>query len=328
MDLPAVVLGIDIAKLKFDVCLVKENQKVKHKVFANTKHGFEQLVAWLNSHQVSSSHVCLEATGSYGEALALHLFDAGHQVSVVNPAAVKAFAASRLTRTKTDKVDAELIARFCLARQPKTWQPPLPQVRRLQALVRRLESLIEMRVAEENRLSSGVAVDAVRHSLEDHIAYLVEEIKQTEKMIREHIDNHPDLKVQSDLLDSIPGIGQTTAALLLAEIVNIKQYKSARQVAAYAGLVPRERRSGSSVRGRVQLSKIGNARLRKALYFPAMTALRCSSFFQQWASGMRERGKCKMAAMRKLIHLAFGVLKTGKSFDPNWAKSADIQHSI
>ena len=100
------------------------------------------------------------------------------------------------------------------------------------------------------------------------------------------------------------------------------QYKSARQVAAYAGLVPRERRSGSSVRGRTCLSKIGNARLRKALYFPAMTALRCSGFFQQWASGMRERGKSKMAvigaAMRKLIHLAYGVLKTGKPFDPQW----------
>jgi transposase len=207
MNLPAVVLGVDIAKLKFDVCLVKENQKVKHKVFANTKHGFEQLAAWLNSHQVGSLHACLEATGSYGEALAVYLFDAGHQVSVVNPAAVKAFAASRLTRTKTDKVDAELIARFCLAQKPDAWQPPLPQVRRLQALVRRLESLIEMRVAEENRFSSGISIDAVRHSLEDHIAYLVEQIKQTEQMIRGHIDNHPDLKEQSDLLDSIPGIG-------------------------------------------------------------------------------------------------------------------------
>jgi len=322
----SVVLGVDIAKLKFDVCLIKENGKAKHKVFTNTTHGFEQLVVWLASHQAGSLHVCLEATGSYGEALALYLFNAGYRVSVVNPAAVKAFAASRLTRTKTDKVDAELIARFCLAQQPQAWTPPAPEVRQLQALVRRLESLIGMRVAEENRFSSGIMVNAVRQSLEEHIAYLREQIKQTEKMIREHINNHPDLKEQSDLLDSIPGIGNTTAALLLAEIVNIKQYKSARQVAAYAGLVPRERRSGSSVRGRVQLSKIGNARLRKALYFPAMTALRCSSFFQQWASGMRERGKCKMAvigaAMRKLIHLAYGVLKTGKPFDPNWAKIA------
>ncbi len=326
MNLSVAALGVDIAKLKFDVCLIKENGKAKHKVFANTTHGFEQLSIWLSSHQVGSLHVCLEATGSYGEALALYLFDVGLTVSVVNPAAVKAFAASRLTRTKTDKVDAELIARFCLAQQPEAWQPPAPEVRELQALVRRLESLIEMREALDNRLSSGVSTASVRHSLEEHIAYLIDEIKQTELMIREHINNHPDLKEQSDLLDSIPGIGATTAALLLAEITDFKQYKSARQVAAYAGLVPRERRSGSSVRGRTCLSKVGNARLRKALYFPAITALRSSGFFQQWAAGLRERGKCKMAvigaAMRKLIHLAYGVLKTGKPFDPNWAKAA------
>jgi len=319
-------LGIDIAKLKFDVCLIKPNGKAKHKIFANTRHGFEQLIAWLDSHQVSDLHACLEATGTYGEPLALFLFEAGRLVSLVNPAAVRAFANAGLSRTKTDKADAELIARFCLAQQPKAWQPPAPEVRQLQALVRRLESLVEMRVAEENRLSSGVSAAAVRQSLEEHIAYLIEQIKQTEALIRQHINHHPDLKEQSDLLDSIPGIGETTAALLLAEIVNIKQYTSARQVAAYAGLVPRERRSGTSVRGRVCLSKIGNARLRKALYFPAITALRCSSFFKAWADGLRERGKCKMsvigAAMRKLIHLAYGVLKTGKPFDPNWAKTA------
>lgn len=327
MNSSRAALGIDVAKQKFDVCLIKENDKIKHKIFPNTQHGFEQLVRWLASHRVENLHACLEATGSYGEALAVHLHEAAFVVSVVNPAQVKAFAASRLTRTKTDKVDAELIARFCLAHSPAAWQPPASEVRELQALVRRLESLVEMRVAEENRLSSGVSIESVRCSLEEHINYLIEEIKQTEALIRQHIDNHPDLKQKSDLLDSIPGIGQTTAALLLAEITDFTQYKGARQVAAYAGLVPRERRSGSSVRGRTCLSKIGNARLRKALYFPAMTALRCSDFFQQWASGMRQRGKSKMtvigAAMRKLIHLAYGVLKTGKPFDPNWtAKTA------
>ncbi len=330
MNLPiaatTAALGIDIAKLKFDVCLIKPAGGVKHKVFANTRHGFEQLIRWLDSHQVSNLHACLEATGSYGEPLALFLFEAEITVSLVNPAAVRAFANAGLSRTKTDKVDAELIARFCLAQQPKAWQPPAPELRELQALVRRLESLIEMRVAEENRLSSGVSTETVKDSLEQHITYLIEQIKRTEALIREHINNDPDLKEQSALLDSIPGIGATTAALLLAEIVNIKHYTSARQVAAYAGLVPRERRSGSSVRGRTCLSKIGNARLRKALYFPAITALRSSDFFKDWASGLRERGKSKMsvigAAMRKLIHLAYGVLKTGKPFDPNWAKSA------
>lgn len=319
-------LGIDIAKLKFDVCLLNPQGKRRHKAFPNTAAGFSQLAMWLIKQGVTPEemHACLEATGTYGEALAYHLHEDGHTVSVVNPAAVKAFAGSRLSRTKTDKVDAELIARFCLAQQPLAWTPPAPEVRELQALVRRLEALIEMRVAEENRLEAGSVVAAVRASVEAHVAYLAAEIKRTEELIRNHIDNHPTLKQQSELLDSIPGVGATTAALLLAEIVDMTQYRSARQVAAYAGLVPRERRSGSSVRGRPRLSKIGNARLRKALYFPAITALRCSPFFKAWATGLRERGKCKMsvigAAMRKLIHLAYGVLKTGKPFDPEWAR--------
>ena len=106
-----------------------------------------------------------------------------------------------------------------------------------------------MRVAEENRLSSGITVEAVRESVEELIAHLCEQIKKTEALIRAHIDNHPSLKRQRELLDSIPGIGETTAAALLAEVPNILQYRSAREVAAFAGLVPRERQSGSSVRG-------------------------------------------------------------------------------
>lgn len=324
MSLPA--LGIDIVKLKFDACLMKMDGKRRHHSFPNTAAGFAQLAAWLTRQQVERVHACMEATGTYGEALAYALHAAGQRVSVVNPAAVKAFAGSRLSRTQTDKVDAELIARFCAARQPPAWTPPAREVGELQALVRRLEALVEMRVAEENRLEAGCVSQAVRSSVEGHIAYIAAEIKRTEALIRDQIDNHPALKQQSELLASIPGIGRTTAALLLAEIVDITQYGSARQVAAYAGLVPRERRSGSSVRGRTRLSKIGNARLRRALYFPAITALRCSEFFQTWAAGLRQRGKCKMsvigAVMRKLIHLAYGVLKTGQPSDPEWAKIA------
>ncbi|MBA2340224.1 MAG: IS110 family transposase [Pyrinomonadaceae bacterium] len=319
-------LGIDIAKLKFNTCLINQSGKLRHKVFPNTTTGFEQLLDWLSTQGVKQIHACLEATGTYAESLALFLHQAGHAVSVVNPAAIKAFAGSRLSRTKTDRVDAELIARFCQAQAPLAWTPLRQEVRELQALVRRLESLVEMRVSEENRLSSIIAVEVVRHSVEEHLSYLIEQVKRTQELIRNHINSHPTLKQQSRLLDSIPGIAETTAALLLSEITDIIQYRSARQVAAYAGLVPRERRSGSSVRGRTRLSKIGNARLRKALYFPAITALRCSPFFQAWAKGLRERGKCKMsvigAAMRKLIHLAYGVLKTGKPFDPDWTKEA------
>jgi transposase len=319
-------LGIDISKLKFNACLIQHSGKLKHKVFPNSEPGFEQLREWLSRQGVERVDACLEATGTYGEALSLFLYQAGHRVSVINPAAVKAFAGSRLSRTKTDRVDAELIARFCQAQAPPLWTPLPQEVRELQALVRRLESLVEMRVAEENRLSSGISVDSVRQSVEELLAHLNTQIKRTEKLIREHLNRHPRLKQQSELLDSIPGIAETTTAALLAEITDINQYRSARQVAAYAGLVPRERQSGTSVRGRTRLSKIGNARLRRALYFPAITALRCSPFFQQWAEGLLKRGKSKMsvicAVMRKLIHLAYGVLKTGKPFDPEWVKTA------
>lgn len=324
MNLPP--LGLDVAKLKFNACLMRAGGKLRHKVFSNSTAGFAQLSDWLKKQGVKRVHACMEATGTYGDSLATYLHEQDHTVSVVNPAAIKAYAQSHLSRTKTDRVDAALIAGFCGERRPPAWHPPEREVQELQALVRRLESLIEMRTAEENRLSSGISVGAVRESVEQLLAHLSDQIKRTEALIRDHIDQHPGLRRQRELLDSIPGIGETTAAALLAEVPDILQYKSARQVAACAGLVPRERQSGSSIRGRVRLSKIGNARLRKALYFPAVTALRCNPFFQQWAEGLRQRGKSKMAvigaAMRKLIHLAYGVLKTGRPFDPEWAKKA------
>jgi len=319
-------LGLDVSKLKFNACLVRQGGKLRHKVFANNAEGFAQLSDWLKQQAITQVHACLEATGTDGDSLATYLHAQAHLVSIVNPAAIKAYAQSHLSRTKTDRVDAALIAGFCAERKPPAWHPPAPEVQELQALVRRLESLTEMHTAEENRLSSGLSVKSVRESVEVLLAHLSAQIKKTEALIRDHIESHPKLKRQRELLDSIPGIGETTAAVLLAEVADFSQYGSARQVAAFAGLVPRERQSGSSVRGRPRLSKIGNARLRKALYFPAITALRCSAFFQSWAEGLRQRGKCKMsvigAAMRKLIHLAYGVLKTGQPFDPEWARKA------
>jgi transposase len=318
-------LGIDIAKLKFNVCLIREDGKFRHKVFPNTAAGFAQLSAWLVANNAPQVHACMESTGTYGEALATYLADAGQRVSVINPAAIKSYAGCQLSRTKTDKVDAELIARFCLTQQPPAWMPAAPQIRTLQALVRRLDSLIEMHTMEVNRLSSGVSVAAVETSIQSLIKTLEEEIKRTEKLIKEHISNHPTLKADRDLLLSIPGIGEATTARLLSEI-NFHQHETARSVAAFTGLVPRIRQSGSSVRGKARLSKMGSPRVRHALYFPAVTAIRCNPQIKAWAKNLRERGKCEMqiigAVMRKLIHLAYGVLKSGKPYDPLYAQKA------
>ncbi len=179
---------------------------------------------------------------------------------------------------------------------------------------------------EVNRLEAGISAEAVRESLSEHIAFLDEEITRTEELIRSHIDQHPHLREQRQLLVSIPGIGETTAAKLLAEILDVKLYTGARQLAAFAGLVPRLHESGKSVKRKARLSKTGAPRLRKALYFPAIAAIKHNPTIKAMSVRLKERGKCPMqiigAAMRKLVHLAYGVLKSGKPFDPALAKTA------
>jgi len=315
------MLGIDVAKGKFDVVLVRADGKRQWRTFANTAEGFGALLGWLGKQQALPVHACLEATGTYGLALATFLHQAGQQVSVVNPACIKAFADSELKRTKTDKVDAGLIARFCRAMQPALWQPPAPEVAQLQGLVRRLESLQQMAVQERNRLAAPGLAEPVRESVARTLAMLQEEMKRLRGQLDDHVDGHAALKQQRELLTSINGIGRTTANLLLGELSGC-DFQKAREVAAYAGLVPQERQSGSSVRGKARLSKKGNRRLRKALYWPAIVAIRHNPVLAAFARRLREAGKPKMvviaAVMRTLLHLAFGVLKHQRPFDPNW----------
>jgi transposase len=200
------------------------------------------------------------------------------------------------------------------------------EIRELQALGRRLDALLEMRQMEANRLEVTSDAGVITVSLVGHLAFLDDEIARTEELIRSHIGTHPGLNEQRNLLLSIPGIGDTTAAKLLGEIMDVKLYESARQLAAFAGLVPRLHVSGSSVRRKARLSKTGAPRLRKALYFPAIVAMRYNPHIRAMSERLKKRGKCPMqiigAAMRKLVHLAYGVLKSGKPFDPVLAKTA------
>jgi len=314
-------LGIDIAKAKFAIALLTADGKVRHKTCANTPTGFADLAAWLRRQHITIVHACLEATGTYGEALATWLHDAGHVVSVVNPAIIHAYARTQLARSKTDRIDAELIARFTATQGPPVWTPPVPEIRQLQALVRRLDALQGMRTQELNRLAAGVTVADVRASIEAVVANLDAQIAHVQQLIRDHLDRHPDLRAQRELLTTIPGIGEATAAVLIAELFD-KRYASARQAAAFAGLVPRIVESGT-LRGRSRLSKIGPGRLRKALYMPAVAALRWNPTIRAVRARLHAAGKPPMviigAAMRKLIHLAYGVLKSGKAYEPTCA---------
>lgn len=317
------VVGIDVAKATLAIVVLRPDGKRRNKACANTPAGHRELLQWLTRHADGPVHVGLEATGIYHEAVALALHDAGHRVSVINPSATAAYAKSQLQRAKTDPTDAVTIADYVRTQTPPVWTPAPRELRHLQALLRRLEALHDMRTQELNRLEATPDAGPVRASIQATLDHLDDQIAALKQEIRDHFDQHPPLRAQRDLLQSIPGIGAQTAAVVLGELLDIKRFRSARQVAAFSGLVPRVTQSGTSVRRRGALAKLGASRLRKALYFPALAALRANPVIRQFAQRLRTAGKPKMvivaAVMRKLIHIAFGVLRSGRAFTPTTA---------
>lgn len=316
-----ITLGIDVSKDKLDVALYQA-EKYQQAIFSNDKEGFRRLAKWLKKHKAKEAHVCLEATGRYGEAVAMYLHERGYGVSVVNPARIKAYAQSQLRRNKTDRQDAQVIAHFCATQKPHLWTPPPPEVQELQALARYRESLKADRTQEMNRKQSGLLAQSVLDSIEAHIAFLDEQIAEIEKGMQDLIDQHPDLRQKRDLLISIPGIGDITAANFIAEVPDVNRFESAAQLAAYAGLTPRHHQSGSSIHRSGHLGKTGNKHLRSALFLPAITAMRFNPILRSLVARLETRGKSRMtivgAAMRKLAHLAYGVLKHQRPFDPDY----------
>ena len=314
-------VGIDLAKETFHACLLSDDSEAK-KAFPNTQKGFEQLMAWLKNRHAGGARFCMEATGAYWEALALYLHGLEQPVSVVNPARIKAFAQSELLRTKTDAVDAALIARFCKSQSPELWVPPPPEIRVLQALMRHYDHLRTTR-AQQSVYAQSSETAIVTASIQEVIATLDEQISQLEHKIRQHFDHHPDLKRRRDLLTSIPGIGETTAGAILSEVPHLDRFESAKAVAAFAGLSPREHRSGTSVHGRPRMCKTGNARIRKALFMPALVARRCNPSLRVFADRLLAAGKHKRliigAVMRKLLVLAYGILRSGVAYDANYS---------
>ena len=274
-------IGIDTAKEKLDVDVLRPDGRHRTKKFANTTKGHDELVSWLKGHKIDHAHICIEATGTYMEPVAECLYDAGYIVSVINPALGKAFAQSEGLRNKTDTVDARMLAEFC----------------------RRTETAREVQ----------------RPSIDAHLLWLEAELKRLEKQIKDLTDDDPDMKHRRKLLESIPGIGEKTSAVLLAYIGLKDRFAHARQFAAFAGLTPRRYESGSSVRGASRMSKAGHVSLRRALYMPAMVATSKT----EWGRAFRDRlaangkkGKVILGAMmRKLAQVAYGVLKSGVPFD-------------
>jgi transposase len=320
-------LGVDIAKAKLDCLLLDAaTQKRKSKTVANSIEGIVALLKSLQTWGIDPLQlsVMMEPTGSYHELAAFALADAGCSVCLVNPAQLRSYAQALGVRGKSDATDAALLARYGAVERPAPWQPPSLSVRTLRALLARRDAVAEDLQRERNRAEKTEVTDApaaVDQSLRNGIAFLEKQLETLQHAIAQHIDDDPDLKDKRNLLLTIPGVGERVSEHMTALLAG-RSFNTAEQVAAYLGLVPIEWQSGSSIRGKPRLSKAGPAHLRKLLYLPAVVATRHNPHIRALYLRLLDKGKPKMAAigaaMRKLAHLCFGVVHSGKPYDRNY----------
>lgn len=323
------ILGLDMAKATFDAALLPVDQpragqteRPRTRQFANTPAGYAALRAWLTEQPGTRVLACYEATSTYGEALAADLVAAGQLVVRANPYQIKHYAQSELQRNSTDRQMAAVIARFARDRQTRLprWTLPTPALAQLQDVMRHLEDLHTLLGQVRNRLERPGHTAPVIASLTEIVRHLEQQQAQTHAQLRLLLAEAPTLAAQVALLITIPGVGETTALALLAELGEIDRFASTRQAAAYAGVTPSSAQSGTSVATTPQFAQHGNRRLRKALFYPALVAIRHNPQLKAFYHRLCQAGKAKMAAvgavMHKLVKIAVAILRTQIPYNP------------
>ena len=310
-------VGVDVAKRSLDVALIGEKKAFK-KSFDNTKAGHRALLRWCQSKANSPLFVGMEATGRYGESLADYLHAQSIKVSVINPLQVKLYAKLRFARNKNDALDSEIIAHYLESFEPRAFQPRTTAQKALKELVQLRESLIAQKVTLMQQHAEQ-ATSLARRETQTQINKLERSVLRLEKQLQELVEDSPEEKARFERLLSVPGIGKISAYLLLAYLPDLRDFKHAKQLGAYAGLSPRQRQSGQ-YQGRTRLSKLGHQRLRKALYMPAIAAKRSSEALRPFVERLEQSGLSPKAivgaVMRKLLHLIFGMMKREEMFNP------------
>ncbi|WP_208951343.1 IS110 family transposase [Rahnella sp. ChDrAdgB13] len=324
-------LGIDVSKKTLDLCLLREGVKgrVKTRKLKNDFNATSTVISWLCKQQCEPAdvHIIMEATGVYHESLAYGLNKAGARVSLANPYRSREFARGMDILTKNDSVDAYMLACYGALKEPEPWVPPPENVRYLSALLRRRDALVTDRSREKNRLEKCRMTDippVIAESIDNVLRNLSTEIEHLDDLILTHLDQHAELKKDFDLLTSIKSVGFQLGLNMLV-ILRGHRFDTAEQVAAFLGVVPVEKSSGTSVRGKPKLSKIGPPEIRAKLYLASLCGLRFNPVMKAMYERLCLCGKAKMCAigalMRKLVHWCYGVLKTQKPFDAEYLSS-------
>lgn len=319
---PSFFLGIDVGKKDLFCHIIAPGEPCSAR-FDNTPAGIALLLKWvLKTAPPAQLRACLEQTGHYGDAIAEALHDMGlAALHLVNPQRIKAFGMQKLRRNKSDTADAKLIASFLKAEHAdlRPWQPrSLPQ-QKITALSRCADSLTQaaarLKTALDSCTDKTVAATYARA-----IKAQEKEIKALRMKITEITARVPELARRSQLLRTIPGIGEVAAQTILAELPEPGEFDDARQLAAWAGLTPKHYASGTSGKTRTPITKIGSAQLRRGLFMPAMSARIYNPLLKTFAERLLANGKKPkqviVAIMRKLLHQIYGILKSGQPYNP------------
>lgn len=326
-------MGIDVAQKELVVCLARMNDNwaselYAHKSFPNTQKGFSALIEWVSSFTDPSVPVryAMEATGVYHEALAYFLDSCNCEVSIVLPTKISNYVRTLEVKTITDKTAAQAIARFAIERTLDSWQPPNPLYKKLRQLTREREQLNAEQTVLSNQLHAEKAeaqpnkksIDRITRRLaltQKHQGEIAGELSALVK-------SNEEVNQVIRLLTSIVGVGLITAATVLAETNGFELIRNKRQITSYAGLDIQEKQSGTSVKGRPRISKRGNKYLRKAMYMPALTAIRHDERYKAIYTRLIAKHGIKMKAavaiQRKLLEMMYTVYKTGKAYNRNF----------
>jgi len=312
--------GIDISKATFDVSIKQKNGKFKSFVFKNNTKGFKQFIKLVDEESVT----VMEATGSYFMPLANFLYQKGLKVSVVNPLQIKHFVRMRMVKAKTDKKDAIMIAQYGESEQPVLWTPPDNVVIQLSQLHTIIENFLKQETALKNQLEAFAQLPVKdkegMKSIKSLLKKIRKEISKLENKMQQLAEEH--YKETFALLTSIPGIGKKTAIMLIVVSNNFKKFDTVKQMIAYLGLSPRIYQSGSSVRGKGHITKMGNKYIRKLLYICSWSAKNYNKQCKLLQERLSEKGKAgkviNIAIANKLLKQAFGVVKNGKMYDENY----------
>ena len=334
------VAGIDVAQKELVVTLGRmyddwTPELYSYKVFPNNQKGFMALVSWVKKQSTEEVKMrfIMEATGVYHESLAYFLTENQYDISIILPNKISSYSRTLDIKTVTDKTASEAIARFGLERKLDNWVAPKPIYKKLRQLTRERDQLVEERTMVKNQLHAEQAEAEPNKGSVERIKKRIVFLNKQEQEIKAEIvtltKQDENVRQSIELLSSIPGVGQLTAAIVLAETNGFELIRNKRQLTSYAGLDVREKQSGTSVKGKPRISKKGNKYLRKAMHMPALSAIRhderFKGIFARLVSKHGIKMKAAVAVQRKLLEMMYIIYKTNTPYDKDYLKKEEAE---